>query len=58
MRTHLGYLGGRSRVVSEFLARENRYRSEQPAKAGTCARDKRALQCLALNVHVKHCDLT
>ena len=24
------------------------------AKAGTCARDRRALQQLALNVHVKH----
>ena len=23
-------------------------------KPGTCARDRRALQCLALNVHVKH----
>ena len=27
-------------------------------KAGTCARDRRALQQLALNVHVKHTDLT
>ena len=27
-------------------------------KAGTCARDRRALQQLALNVHVKHSDLT
>ena len=25
---------------------------------GTCARDKRALQQLALNVHVEHSDLT
>ena len=31
---------------------------EEPAKAGTCARDRRALQQLALNVHVKHSDLT
>ena len=26
--------------------------------AGTCARDRHALQKLALNVHVKHSDLT
>ena len=32
--------------------------TEEPAKAGTCARDRRALQQLALNVHVKHSDLT
>ena len=28
--------------------------TEEPAKAGNCARDRRALQQLALNVHVKH----
>ena len=33
-------------------------RTEEPAKVGTCARDRRALQLLALNVHVKHSDLT
>ena len=33
-------------------------RTEKPAKAGTCTRDRRALQQLALNVHVKHSDLT
>ena len=33
-------------------------RTEESAKAGTCARDRRALQQLALNVHVKHSDLT
>ena len=33
-------------------------RSEEPAKVGTCARDRRALQQLALNMHVKHSDLT
>ena len=33
-------------------------RTEEPAKAGTCARDRRTLQQLALNVHVKHPDLT
>ena len=33
-------------------------RTEEPAKAGTCAHDRRALQQLALNVHVKHSDLT
>ena len=32
--------------------------TEEPAKASTCARDRRALQQLALNVHVKHSDLT
>ena len=32
--------------------------TEEPGKAGTCARDRRALQQLALNVHVKHTDLT
>ena len=29
-------------------------RTEEPAKVGTCARDRRVLQQLALNVHVKH----
>ena len=29
-------------------------RTEEPVKTGTCARDRRALQQLALNVHVKH----
>ena len=29
-------------------------RTEELAKAATCARDMRALQHLALNVHVKH----
>ena len=32
--------------------------TEEVAKAGTCARDRRALQQLALNVQVKHSDLT
>ena len=32
--------------------------TEELTKAGTCARDRRALQQLALNVHVKHSDLT
>ena len=27
-------------------------------KVGTCARDRRVLQQLALNVHIKHSDLT
>ena len=31
-------------------------RTEKPAKASTCARDRRALQQLALNVHAKHSD--
>ena len=29
-------------------------RTEEPPKVGTCSRDRRALQQLALNVHVKH----
>ena len=33
-------------------------RTEEPAMAGTCALDRHALQQLALNVHVKHSDLT
>ena len=32
--------------------------TEEPVKAGTCARASRALQQLALNVHVKLSDLT
>ena len=31
---------------------------EEPANLDTCARDRRALQQLALNVQVKHSDLT
>ena len=34
------------------------FRIEEPTKARTCARDRRALQQLTLNVHVKHSDLT
>ena len=34
------------------------FRTEEPAKSSTCARDRCALQQLALNVHVKHSDLT
>ena len=33
-------------------------RTEEPAKSDTCCRDTHALQQLALNVHVKHSDLT
>ena len=33
-------------------------RTEESSKAGTRAHDRRALQQLALNVHVKHSDLT
>ena len=32
--------------------------TEESVKAGTCAHDKRVLQQLALDVHVKHSDLT
>ena len=31
--------------------------TELPAKVSTCARDRHALQQLALNVHIKHSDL-
>ena len=41
-----------------FLQSDTLSRTEEPAKAGTCARDRRALQRLALGVHVKHSDLT
>ena len=41
-----------------IAAIRNLSRTEEPAKAGTCARDRRALQQLALNVHIKHSDLT
>ena len=33
-------------------------RTDEPAKDGTCAHDRCALPQLALNVHVKHSDLT
>ena len=33
------------------------FRTEEPAKADTCARHRRALQQIALNVHVKLSDL-
>ena len=33
-------------------------RTEELVKTGTCARNRRALQQLALNVHIKHSDLT
>ena len=33
-------------------------RTDEPAKVGTCARDRCALQQLALNVHFKQFDLT
>ena len=33
-------------------------RTEEPVKAGACAHDRCALHKLALNVHVKHFDLT
>ena len=37
-----------------FLTRQVQSRTEEPAKAYSCAHDRRALQQLALNVHVKH----
>ena len=33
-------------------------RTEELVKAGTCAHDRRVLQWFALNVHIKHSDLT
>ena len=33
-------------------------RTKKQVKTGTCAPDRRALHQLALNVHVKHSDLT
>ena len=35
---------------------DSAYKRTIAVKAGTCARDRRALQQLALNVHVKHSD--
>ena len=37
---------------------KNLSQTEEPAMASTCARDRRVLQQLALNVYVKHSDLT
>ena len=34
------------------------FQTEKPVRASTCTRDRRALQQFALNVHVKHSDLT
>ena len=34
------------------------FRTAEPTKIGTCAHDRRALQQLALNVYVKHSDMT
>ena len=50
--THFIY--GYMASVEHWLKRE----IAQWAKDGTCAHDRRALQQLALNVHVKHTDLT
>ena len=33
-------------------------RTEYPTKAGICAHDRHLLQQLALNVHIKHSELT
>ena len=41
-----------------FGALQLRYNRLGIRKTGTCTRDRRALQQLALNVHVKHSDLT
>ena len=32
--------------------------TEELTKTGTCAHDRRALEKLAMNVHIKHSDLT
>ena len=41
-----------------FLAHIFLSQTQEPAKPGTCARDRCALQQLFLNVHVKNSDLT
>ena len=43
-----------TRVYKSTLLLSNDYQTEELAKVGTCARDRRALQQLALNVHIKH----
>ena len=48
----------RVREIENKVRKENLSRTEEPAKAGYCARDRRALQQLALNVHVKRSHLT
>ena len=48
----------RLQPIAGFKAPIGRCKVPVPAKAGTCARDRRALQQLAMNVHVKHSDLT
>ena len=45
-------------IKETLLLIANLSRIEEQALACACARDRRALQQLALNVHVKHSDLT
>ena len=52
-------LPGTGLVINvELFVKQVLSRTEEPAKPGICARDRRALHQLALNVHVKHSDLT
>ena len=49
-------LSGRMHIKGSLLLIKFLSRTEESAKAG--AYDRRALQQLALNVHIKHSDLT
>ena len=51
--THNQYFKDRIDLLKVFLSQK-----EELAKAGTCAHDRHALQQLALDVHIKHSDLT
>ena len=46
------------KIRQQILTEVNLSQAEEPAKAGTCACHRHALQQLALNVHIKHSDLT
>ena len=52
------YLWATSRSLMYKDTKSFLSQTEEPTKAGTRTRDRRALQQLALNVHVKHSDLT
>ena len=53
----VGFIGG-VKIYGRLVHQDILSGTEEPLKAGTCARDRRALQQLALSVHVKHSDLT
>ena len=53
------FLGGRgAETIYVAKGHQRPVPDGQPVKSGTCAHDRRALQQPALNVHVKHSDLT